>query len=100
MSQSVEQRIEQVIYNLLPATGQEGKFGPPKTLSEQLAYYHTPGISLAVINDFALEWARGFGICEAGTANEVLPTTLFQAGSISKPISALAVMRLAQEGRL
>lgn len=100
MSNPVEQRIERVIHNLLPESALEGKFGPPKTLSEQLAFYHTPGISLAVLNDFGIEWARGFGVCQAGIANTVTPTTLFQAGSISKPIFALAVMRLVEEGRL
>ncbi|MBD2100173.1 serine hydrolase [Leptolyngbya sp. FACHB-261] len=100
MLQSVEQRIEHVINNLLPTTALEGKFDSPKTLDEQLTRYHTPGISIAVINDFEIEWARGFGVCEAGTTHEVTPDTLFQAGSISKPVFALAVMRLVQEGRL
>lgn len=100
MLQSIEQRIERVINNLLPATALEGKFGLPKTLNEQLAHHHTPGISIAVINDFEIEWARGFGVCEARTSCEVTPNTLFQAASISKPVFALAVMHLAQQGRL
>ena len=100
MLQSVEQRIERIINNLLPATALQGKFGSPKNLYERLAHYYTPGISIAVINDFEIEWARGFGVCEAGTTREVTPDTLFQAASISKPVFALAVMRLVQEGRL
>lgn len=100
MPPSIEQHIEHVITHLLPATALEGKFDSPKTLHEQLMRYHTPGISIAVINNFAIEWAQGFGICEAGTTREVTPNTLFQAGSISKPVFALAVMRLVQEGRL
>lgn len=100
MLQSIEQRIERVITNLLPATALEGKFDSPKTLYEQLSRYHTPGISMAVINDFEIEWAQGFGLCEVRTTREVTPDTLFQAGSISKPVFALAVMRLVQEGRL
>ncbi|WP_341530899.1 serine hydrolase domain-containing protein [Nostoc sp. UHCC 0302] len=100
MLESVEQRIERVINNLLPATVVEGKFGSPKNLYERLVHYHTPGISIAVINDFEIEWTRGFGVCEAGTTREVTPYTLFQAASISKPVFALAVMRLAQEGQL
>jgi CubicO group peptidase (beta-lactamase class C family) len=100
MPKSVEQRIESVINNLLPATAIEGKFGDPKTLCERLAHYQIPGISIAVINDFEIEWARGFGVCETLTNRQVTPDTLFQAASISKPVFALAVMRLAQEGRL
>lgn len=92
MLQSVEQRIEGVINNLLLvlATALEGKFGSPKTLDEQLAHHHAPGISIAVINDFEIEWARGFGVYEAGTIREVTPSTLLQAASISKPVFALA----------
>lgn len=100
MLQSVEQRIERVISNLLSETTLEGKFDSPKTLSERLAHYHTPGISIAVINDFEIEWTSGFGVCEAGKPREVTPDTLFQAASISKPVFALAVMRLVQEGQL
>ncbi|MBR8839928.1 MAG: beta-lactamase family protein [Stigonema ocellatum SAG 48.90 = DSM 106950] len=97
---SVEQRIERVIQNLLPLTAFEGKLGTPKPLSERLEQCHTPGASIAVINNFEIEWARGFGVIETETTFKVKPTTLFQAASISKPIFALAVMRLVQEGRL
>jgi CubicO group peptidase (beta-lactamase class C family) len=100
MVKTIEQRIDRVIQNLLPQTAFEGNFGSPKSLAERLTQCHTPGASIAVINNFEIEWARGFGICETETANEVKPTTLFQAGSISKPIFALAVMRLVQEGQL
>ncbi len=100
MQQSVEQRIKSIINNLLPATALEEKFGSPKNLYERLAYYHTPSISIAVINNFEIEWARGFGVCEARTDCQVTPNTLFQAASISKPVFALAIMRLVQEGQL
>ena len=65
-----------------------------------MAYFHTPGVSIAVINDGHIEWARGFGVRERGKPEPVTERTLFQAGSISKPIFALAVMRLVQEGRV
>ena len=70
------------------------------TLSERMRYYHTPGVSIAVINHSRLEWARRFGVKEVGTQDSVTDRTLFQAGSVSKPIFAMGVMRLAQDGRL
>jgi CubicO group peptidase (beta-lactamase class C family) len=100
MSSSVEQRITRVTAHLLPETAFEGQFGPAQSLQARMARCHTPGVSIAVINDFAVEWARGFGVCDVDTATPVTPTTLFQAGSISKPIFALAVMRLVQQHRL
>src|SRR5262245_42853627 len=100
MEKHIDNRIKHIISSLLPATGLAGKFNPPQTLRARLAFYHTPGVSVAVINDFEIEWARGFGLCDARYKHKVTPETLFQAGSISKPIFALAVMRLVQDGQL
>ena len=100
MKQSVEQRVERVVNHLFPQTAFEGRYGAPETLQNRLVRHHTPGVSIAVINNFEIEWARGFGLCETGRSDEVTPTTLFQAGSISKPVFAVAVMSLVQDGRL
>src|SRR4051812_7068905 len=100
MSESIEQRIARVTAHLLPETGLANRFGPAQSLEARMAALHTPGVSIAVINDFAVEWARGFGVGDVRTATPVTPSTLFQAGSISKPIFALAAMRLIQQGRL
>jgi CubicO group peptidase (beta-lactamase class C family) len=53
-----------------------------------------------VFHDGRIVYARGFGAAEAGGNRAVTPETLFQAASISKAITAMAAMRLAQEGRL
>jgi len=60
----------------------------------------TPGVSVAVIENFEVAWARGFGIRRMGESAAVQPDTPFQAGSISKPVFALAVMRLCQDKRI
>ena len=101
-SEDVERRIERVINGLLPSgvLKNQNRYGPKATLKERMAYYHTPGVSIAVVNDYQIEWARGFGVREHGKPGLVTDTTLFQAASISKPIFALAVMRLVQEGKL
>jgi CubicO group peptidase (beta-lactamase class C family) len=77
------------------------KGGPNKTpkLSDHMTELHVPGVSIAVIHAGDLEWARGFGVTRAGGA-AVTPDTLFQAASISKPVTAMAVLHLAQSGRL
>jgi CubicO group peptidase (beta-lactamase class C family) len=100
MDKHFSQRVKRLLNDLLPATGLESKFDPPQTLRDRLRHYHTPGVSIAAINDFEVEWARGFGVCDARFKNKVAPHTLFQAGSVSKPVFALGVMRLVQEGRL
>ena len=100
MTQPSDPRLTRFLGNLRPKTGFDGRFGPPQTLAERMAHYHTPGVSIAVIQDSKVVWARGFGVTDARSQNKVTPQTLFQAGSISKPIFALAVMRLVQEGKL
>ena len=101
-SDEIEKRIERVVNGLLPSTAfrNQNRYGPPATLKERMAYYQTPGVSIAVVNNHKIEWARGFGVREQGKSAPVTDTTLFQAASISKPMVALAVMRLAQQGKL
>jgi CubicO group peptidase (beta-lactamase class C family) len=97
---AIERRIERVVNGLLPQTAFTDRYAPKVPLRERMAYYHTPGVSIAVINNYKIEWARGFGVKEWGKPAPVTETTQFQAGSISKPIFAVAVMRLVQEGKL
>ena len=99
-AEHIDLRIKRVLNGLLPETGFLDRYGPNAALEQRMAFYHTPGVSIAVVNNNKVEWARGFGVKECGKRAPVTETTLFQAGSISKPIFALAVMRLVQEGRL
>jgi CubicO group peptidase (beta-lactamase class C family) len=97
---AVEKRIERVVNGLLPDSPFRNRFEPKASLKERMAYLHTPGVSIAVVNDYRIEWARGFGVKEWGKSSPVTEETMFQAGSVSKPTFALAVMRLQQDGRL
>jgi CubicO group peptidase (beta-lactamase class C family) len=69
-------------------------------LAERMQFYRTPGVSIAVINNGVLEWARGYGVRQAGGSEPVTAETLFPAGFITQPVTAMAVMRLVQEGKL
>lgn len=61
---------------------------------------HVPGLSIAVVKDFKIHWARAYGVADAETGRSVTTETRFQAASISKPVTALAAMRLVQDRRL
>jgi CubicO group peptidase (beta-lactamase class C family) len=100
MSADIGQRVERVINGLLPETALQNQYTAPATLVERMAHYRTPGVSMAVVNNGEIEWARGFGLRQWGSPEPVTEETLFQAGSISKPIFALAMMRLVEDGRL
>jgi CubicO group peptidase (beta-lactamase class C family) len=100
MNKTTLDRIDRIINNLRPPTTFRGKSAAPKTLSDRISYYHSPGVSIAVINDFKIEWAQGFGICDLQSEQPVTADTMFQSGSISKAIFALGVMQLVQDGHL
>jgi CubicO group peptidase (beta-lactamase class C family) len=70
------------------------------TLQERMEHYRVPGVSLAVLDEGRIAWVGAYGVLEAGTEERVTPETLFQAASISKPVAALAALRLVQEGVL
>lgn len=69
------------------------------SLQEVLAKLHTPGLSIAVIKDFKIHWAKGYGVADVKTGRPVQVDTLFQAASISKPVTAMAALRLMEDGR-
>lgn len=98
-STEIEQRIERIINNLQVNTDFEGVI-QNKSLHEQMKQYHTPGVSIAVINNGNIEWARGFGSRDLSLYAPVEINTLFQAGSVSKPIFDLALMRLKEKGEI
>lgn len=60
----------------------------------------TPGVSIAIVDNRKLVWARGFGVREAGTDHPVETNTLFEACSMSKPLFAYAALKLVEEGKL
>jgi CubicO group peptidase (beta-lactamase class C family) len=67
---------------------------------EQMARRRISGVSLAIIQDGRIVVARGYGVVDETTRVPVTPATLFQAGSISKPVSALGALHLVEAGRL
>ena len=68
------------------------------TIEELLEKFNVPGLSVAVIYDFKIHWAKGYGVADVETGAAVDTTTLFQAGSISKPIAAMGMLKAVQDG--
>jgi CubicO group peptidase (beta-lactamase class C family) len=96
---ALQQEIDRIQNGLLPAIAVKGSPIPKMTLSDRMFAYHVTGLSIAVIHDGAIRWSHGFGTLKVGGAS-VTADTLFQAASVSKPVSAFAVLRLVQSGKL
>lgn len=73
---------------------------PVKTESLQsaMARLNVPGVSVAVIRDGKVAWTRGYGVAWVG-GPAVTPDTLFQAASVSKPVAAMAALRMVEQGK-
>lgn len=65
-----------------------------ETLAERMAHYHATAVSIAVIDNYKIAWARGFGVVAPGSKTGVTDKALFQAGSISKMVAAVGILRL------
>jgi CubicO group peptidase (beta-lactamase class C family) len=61
---------------------------------------HIPGLSVAVGEDLRLAWSRGFGVADLEDNAAATPQTLYRIASISKPVTAVAVMQLVERGKL
>lgn len=96
----MNKRLTRITESLRPETPFKNKYSGPASLHERMKKTNSPGVSIAVINDWKIESAQGFGLKEWGKPDAVNDKTLFQAASISKPVFTLAVMRLAQEGKI
>lgn len=93
----LEERIRRVMRDLREQTTIPGQDGLPSPVNQRMAQTCTPGLAVGVIDNFEVAWSRGFGTLAAG-AEPVTENTPFQCGSISKPVFALAVMKLAETG--
>jgi CubicO group peptidase (beta-lactamase class C family) len=69
------------------------------TLPELMRRFGVPGMSVAVLHNSRIHWAKGYGIADVETGAPVDTGTLFQAASISKPVAAMAALKAVQDGR-
>ncbi len=70
-----------------------------ETLQDAMARLNVPGVSVAVIKAGKIAWSRGYGVAWVG-GPAITPRTLFQAASISKPVAAMAALRMVEQGQL
>lgn len=71
-----------------------------RLMSSFVTEHQVPGAALAVTRQGRLVYARGFGLADVEAHEPVRPASLFRIASVSKPITAVAVLQLVEQGRL
>ncbi|HUU05658.1 MAG TPA: serine hydrolase [Patescibacteria group bacterium] len=93
---------EEMIRRVENGLARDVQIGPaaPMTLAGRMKDRQVPGVAVAVVKDFELQWAKGYGVSAAGKDDPVTADTLFQVASITKCMGAVVAMRLVQDGLL
>lgn len=65
-----------------------------------MKFYGVPGVSIAVIKDFEIAWIKSYGIMDKDSQQPVTKETLFQAASISKPVTAYGALKLVNQNKI
>ena len=69
-------------------------------IAEEMASNKLPGVSVAVVHDQQIVWAKGYGVADFNSQRKVTPDTIFAVGSITKLITATILMQLRDSGKL
>ncbi|MBL7810272.1 MAG: beta-lactamase family protein, partial [Saprospiraceae bacterium] len=72
----------------------------PNTIAEQMAKYKVNGMSIAVIHNYQIAWAKGYGWADVAEQKPMTTETLFEPGSISKTLNAVGILKLAQDKKV
>jgi CubicO group peptidase (beta-lactamase class C family) len=97
-SSDINEKIQRVEKNLIPNIQTEND--GPMTMQDRMTFYKVHGVSVAVIHNYKIEWAKGYGYADDSLKVPVTPQTLFQAASISKSLNSVGVLKLVQEKKI
>lgn len=73
---------------------------PGGNITERMKHYNVKGLSMAVVKNHEIVWAKGYGWADEKAKLPVTTVTLFEPGSISKSLNAIGVLKLVQDGKL
>ncbi|OOG77216.1 serine hydrolase [Algoriphagus sp. A40] len=97
-SESIEDKIKKVESSLTKPIYINGD--STWTIEERMAHYGVPGVSIAVIYDGKIEWTKTYGVMDKESKSPVTKETLFQAGSISKPVAAYGALSMVEQNKI
>ncbi|MFP4081138.1 MAG: serine hydrolase domain-containing protein [Candidatus Aminicenantes bacterium] len=93
-------RIKSVEKGLLKAVVLRGQKLEKMKLSKRMKYYRVSAVSLAVMDEYQIDWAKGYGVQDRKGMTKVTSESLFQAGSLSQPVAALGALHFVSTGRM
>lgn len=99
-AQIINPAIERIENNILKLDKAGKEKGKPQTLLARMKDLGVPGISIAVFDNGQIQWAKGYGVTDKSSTEPIDTTTLFQAASVSKPLTTVALMKLAEENKI
>ncbi|MHA7059491.1 serine hydrolase domain-containing protein [Aquimarina sp. M1] len=97
-SETVQQRIEKVENSLSPLVLNQGE--ALWNLEQQMRKYNVPGLSIAVIHNYEIDWTKGYGSTGSKEFPNVTEQTVFQAASMSKFVNAVTLMTLMESNKI
>jgi CubicO group peptidase (beta-lactamase class C family) len=71
-----------------------------KWVGQHIANRGVPGLSIAVVYDQEIVWARGYGYSDLEKSAPAIPSTVYRIGSITKLFTSTAIMQLRDQGKL
>ncbi len=102
-SQSPGKEIEETIKKVETSLAPRIIYGdtiPRWSIEDRMNHSRAKGLSIAVIRDYKIEWAKGYGWADEAAQRKVNTSTRFQAASISKSLNSLGILKLAEQGKL
>ncbi len=90
--------IEQVENNLVPWAKNQDNI--KYSIKDRMKMYNVNGLSIVVIKNYKIEWAKGYGWANIEKKEPVTTKTLFQAGSVSKSLNGVGILKLFQDNKL
>jgi CubicO group peptidase (beta-lactamase class C family)/D-alanyl-D-alanine dipeptidase len=100
-----------VLLTLLPGLGRADDVAPPKKyeaavaaldafITREVAQKRLPALSIALVDDQAIVWSKGYGYSRPKTKTPATSDTVYRVGSVSKLFTDLAIMQLVEQGKL
>ncbi|MGB9893891.1 MAG: serine hydrolase, partial [Candidatus Saccharicenans sp.] len=93
-------RIKSLEKGLYRAVYFKGQRPEKLRLVDRMSFYKVPGVSMAAMDKYQVEWVRTYGYKEIINYQPITRETVFQVGELSQPVAAALTLILSQEGKL